>query len=75
MRSALGSGDYHRVRVGIGRPQGTKATSDYVLGPFTQDEKSDIPLLAGRSADAVASLIKVGLEATQQAFNSVRTEQ
>ena len=75
VRSALGSGDYYRVRVGIGRPQGAKATSDYVLGPFTQDEKSDIPLLAGRSADAVASLVKVGLEATQQAFNNVRTEQ
>ena len=72
IRSALGTGDYNRVRVGIGRPSGRVSTSDYVLGQFTPGERDDVSLLAARSADAVASLMSSGLEVTQQNFNNAR---
>jgi PTH1 family peptidyl-tRNA hydrolase len=73
IRSALGSGDYHRVRVGIGRPTGRLVTSDYVLGPFSPGEEAELSLLLDRSAEAVASLMEQGLEKTQQSFNNART--
>ncbi len=72
IRSALGTGDYNRVRVGIGRPAGRVSTSDFVLGQFAPGERDDVSLLAARSADAVASLVSSGLEVTQQNFNNAR---
>jgi PTH1 family peptidyl-tRNA hydrolase len=74
IRSALGSGEWYRVRVGIGRPQGHTATADYVLGTWSSHEKSEISLLASHSADAVASLIRSGLDVTQQTFNNARSQ-
>jgi peptidyl-tRNA hydrolase, PTH1 family len=73
VRAAIGTGDYNRVRVGIGRPMDRVSTSDYVLGQFSPSERSGVSLLAARSADAVASLLSSGLEATQQSFNNAKT--
>lgn len=34
--------DYHRIRIGIGRPEGRMDPSDYVLGKFSKDEQQNI---------------------------------
>lgn len=68
VRTSLGSGEWYRVRLGIGRPQGSQDTADFVLKPFTPKVEAD--LLASSGADAAASLVTRGLEATQNAFNS-----
>ena len=70
LRSALGSGEFHRVRVGVGRPPAGQNAADYVLSMFTLQQKSGIPLLSARSADAVVSLMHQGLERTQADFNT-----
>jgi PTH1 family peptidyl-tRNA hydrolase len=70
IRSALGTGDYHRVRLGIDRPSGAhRSTADYVLSRFTSTEREDLPDLVTRGADAIESLITRGLEATQASYN------
>jgi len=70
IRSALGTGDFFRVRVGIGRPPGRQDPADFVLKPFSSTERPEVPELAARGADAVETLVLRGLERTQQEFNS-----
>ncbi|WP_336711218.1 aminoacyl-tRNA hydrolase [Arthrobacter sp. USHLN218] len=67
---ALGTKDYYRVRVGVGRPPGRMDTADYVLKDFGTAEKKDLPFLVGDSADAVELLIDEGLLTAQQKFHS-----
>ncbi|MGI8868739.1 MAG: aminoacyl-tRNA hydrolase [Mycobacteriales bacterium] len=67
---ALGSQDYYRVRMGIGRPPGRQDPADYVLRDFGAAERRELPPVLERAADAVEALIDSGLEAAQQSFNS-----
>jgi PTH1 family peptidyl-tRNA hydrolase len=73
IRKALGTGDFYRIRVGIGRPPGRQDPADFVLKPFPSAERADLPEVVQRSADAVECLVIEGLEATQNRFNSVPT--
>ena len=70
IRRSLGTGDYFRVRVGVGRPPGRQDPADFLLSNFSSAEKADLAIEVERAADAVESLITVGLERTQSAFNS-----
>jgi PTH1 family peptidyl-tRNA hydrolase len=70
MRSSLGTGDFYRVRAGIGRPPGRQAPADFVLSGYSSTERKELPFQVDTAADAVESLITVGLEATQQRYNS-----
>jgi peptidyl-tRNA hydrolase, PTH1 family len=70
MRSSLGTGDFHRVRVGIGRPPGRQEVADFVLSNYSSTERKVVPFTVDTAADAVESLIAEGLERTQQRFNS-----
>ena len=69
IRQSLDTGDFHRVRVGIGRPQGRQSVHDFVLKPYSAAERKDLPTYVEEAADAVGSLITVGLDATQSTFN------
>ena len=68
--SALGTNDYVRIRVGIGRPPGSMATADYVLKNFSATEKKELPTTLEIAADAAESVIRDGLTAAQQRFHS-----
>ncbi len=66
---ALGSQDFLRLRIGVGRPGrgDRRPVADYVLSPFAPDENA--AELVTRAADAADSLIIDGLEVTQRSFN------
>lgn len=66
---ALGTKDYLRVRVGVGRPPGRMETAHWVLRDFSKTERAALPLHVDRAADAVESLITSGLERSQLKFN------
>jgi peptidyl-tRNA hydrolase, PTH1 family len=70
VRQSLGSGDFFRVRVGVGRPPGRQDSADFVLKPFTGVERRELDLHVQRAADSVESLVDKGLERTQNAYNS-----
>lgn len=70
IRAALGTGDFFRVRFGIGRPPGRQAPADFVLTPFPAALRDDLALEVSRTADAVEMLILHGLESAQNTFNS-----
>ena len=66
---ALGTQDFLRLRVGVGRPGrgDRRPVADYVLSPFDPDE--DVDALISRAADAVETIATDGIEAAQQRFN------
>ncbi|GAA2077637.1 aminoacyl-tRNA hydrolase [Aeromicrobium halocynthiae] len=70
IRQSLGTGDFHRARVGIGRPPGRQSVHDFVLKPWSSTERKELDVNVEEAADGVESLITQGLERTQSAFNS-----
>jgi PTH1 family peptidyl-tRNA hydrolase len=69
VQSALGTGDFCRVRVGIGRPPGRLDPAVFVLKPFSATERADLPLQVERTADAVEALVVDGLGNAQNRYN------
>jgi peptidyl-tRNA hydrolase, PTH1 family len=67
---SLGTKDYLRVRVGIGRPPGRQDPADFVLKDFSSTERKELELLIVEAADAAESLLANGLAAAQ---NEVHT--
>ena len=67
---SVGTRDYLRVRVGIGRPPGRMDAADFVLHAFSGSERSEVPLLVSDAADAVESLVAQGLAAAQLQWHS-----
>ena len=67
---SVGTRDYLRVRVGIGRPPGRMDPADYVLHDFSGSERSEVPLLISDAADALERLVAEGLAAAQQQWHS-----
>lgn len=61
----LGTRDFARVRIGIGRPTGRTEASDHVLGRFAARERAEIDVALEEAADAVLGLVHEGLEPTQ----------
>ena len=70
--SAIGTPDFARVRIGIGRPPGRQDAADYVLTPFSKAEREVLPSLLSDAADATELLITDGLLEAQQRFHAPR---
>jgi peptidyl-tRNA hydrolase, PTH1 family len=66
---ALGSQEFLRLRIGVGRPGrgDRRSVADYVLAPF--EPETDVNALVERSADAVETIVRDGLKAAQQRYN------
>jgi PTH1 family peptidyl-tRNA hydrolase len=66
---ALGSQEFLRLRIGVGRPGrgDRRSVADYVLAPFAPE--TDVEALIGRSVDAVEVIVRDGLGVAQQRFN------
>jgi PTH1 family peptidyl-tRNA hydrolase len=69
LAGALRSPEFLRVRLGVGRPTGSKDAADWVLEDFGKREEADVAILVDDGADAVLSLVRDGLAATQDRFN------
>jgi len=63
--AGLGTKDFQRVRIGIGRPPGRKDPAAFVLENFTAAERPEIPTICEQAADATELLIELGLEPAQ----------
>jgi len=70
----LSSKEFLRVRVGVGRPQGGRETSDHVLGRFNPDENAELPQLVERACDAVEAMIQDGIDKAMNTFNAAKTK-
>lgn len=64
----LGNSDYSRIRIGISNDKNVSMT-DYVLGKWTKEEQSKIPLLTNKSIEIIFSFLQTGLERTMNFYN------
>lgn len=63
--SALGTNDFARVRIGIGRPPGRQSGASFVLENFKTKELPEVAVVCEQAADAAEMLISDGLEPAQ----------
>jgi len=68
--AAIGSPEFTRVRVGIGRPPGRQAAADFVLRDFGSAERAILPSLLTDAADAVEQIAREGLIPAQLRFHT-----
>jgi PTH1 family peptidyl-tRNA hydrolase len=67
----LGTWEFARLRVGVGRGDGRRDLADHVLARFDADEQPIIEAAIGRAADAVETFVSEGLGAVMNRFNPV----
>jgi peptidyl-tRNA hydrolase, PTH1 family len=68
--SALGTKDFQRVRIGIGRPSGRQDPAAFVLQPFSSTERGEVPTIVEQAADAAELLVQMGLEPAQNTVHA-----
>ena len=64
----LGNSNYSRIRIGISNNKSVSMT-DYVLGKWTEEEQSKIPLITTKSIEIIFSFLQTGLERTMNFYN------
>ncbi len=69
MAAMLGTIDYPRLRIGVGRGDLRRDMADHVLARFEPEEESGIEAAVARAADAVETWIDDGLAKTMNVFN------
>jgi len=71
----LGTENFPRLRVGIGRPPGRMDASDYVLQRFTDAERRELDVSVQEAVDGLNLWVRDGLEAAMNALNRPRPEE
>ena len=70
----VGTQDFARLRLGIGRPAGKLPARDYVLHPFTGDDRILAQHMVDKAADAVEAWLSLGIEAAMNRVNGGEAE-
>jgi PTH1 family peptidyl-tRNA hydrolase len=70
--TSLGTRDYGRLRVGIGRPPGRMDPADFVLRDFSPVERKELPFVLSDAVDAVTGILERGWDRAQNAVNGDR---
>lgn len=65
----LGTREFPRLRMGIGRPPGRMDPADYVLHDFDSSQQDLLPEVLGRAVDAIRMFIVEGIEPAMNLFN------
>jgi PTH1 family peptidyl-tRNA hydrolase len=65
----LGTEDFPRLRVGVGRGDGRRDLADHVLATFDRDERPIVEDTVGRAADAAAAFVAEGIGPMMNRFN------
>lgn len=68
--SSLGTPEFARVRLGVGRPAGRTEAADHVLDAFSKAEEKEAPILVAEAADAVQEMLRDGIDRTQNRINT-----
>lgn len=66
---SLGTQDFPRLRVGIGRPLGKMSTPAHVLQDFSKKDEELLPFVLQRASDAILMFISEGIEAAMNRYN------
>ena len=66
---SLGTGEFPRLRVGVGRGDPRRDLADHVLARFDDDEREEVERAIARAADAVETFLAEGIEAAMSRYN------
>ena len=66
---SLGTKDFARLRLGIGRPPGRMDPAAYVLQDFSRDDMKELSSILDRAADAALEFVVSGLNKAMNKFN------
>lgn len=66
----LSTRDYHRLRIGIGRPPGRQDPADFVLAPIPTCERVEWDVTVERAADVVEEVVTLGFDVAQQRLHT-----
>ena len=72
--ATLGSPEFYRVKLGLGRPPAVLSPEEFVLRPWPREEWEEVAALVERGAQAVTTLISAGLGAAQNQFHGAVLE-
>ena len=67
----LGSQNFPRLRLGVGRAFGSKQAANYVLKPFTKEESEFLSVYIDRAAEAALTYVAEGIERAMTEYNRV----
>jgi PTH1 family peptidyl-tRNA hydrolase len=67
----LASREFARLRIGIGRKDGSREITNYVLGKFDSTENDLLEKVLERAADQVETWLDAGIEKATSQFNGV----
>ena len=70
----VGTGDFVRIRMGVGRGRGTADVVSHVLSPFASAERDRVGSMTERAADAVREILESGVNSAMNRFNSAQGE-
>jgi PTH1 family peptidyl-tRNA hydrolase len=65
----LGSSDFFRVRIGIGKPARKGMVESYVLSPFTEEEQKELPNIITAASEAAQAIVENGIESAMRIYN------
>ena len=65
----LGSQDFPRLRIGIGRPPGRMGAAAYVLKDFSNEDREILDVVLQRASDAILEFVATGLESAMNKYN------
>ena len=72
--ASIGTGDFARVRIGIGRDPADRTLTDHVLTPFSSEERRQMESVLEQATDAVLCIVESGVEAAMNRFNAERKD-
>lgn len=70
LSESLGTGDYLRVRVGVGRPPGRMDAADYVLEPLRRDAAEELLGVVPIAASCVMHILERGIDSAMREYNT-----
>lgn len=72
---SMGTEDFPRLRIGIGRPPGRMDAADYVLQDFRKEEQMQLTDILDRSIEAVLTFIAKGIDEAMNQFNAIAIDE
>jgi PTH1 family peptidyl-tRNA hydrolase len=71
IKAHLGTDDFVRIRIGVGRPPGQKQGADHVLKRPGKGDRTELDVTIQEAADAVEMILSDGIERTMNRYNTV----
>lgn len=66
---AVGGEGFPRLKIGVGRPERKEEVVNYVLSPFSEEERSRLPEVIERAVGAIETVLLRGLDEAMNLFN------